>query len=267
MLQQIEVFTKSTKLYDHAGKGNQVIIAAPTWAKTYSKKDHSYCSIERQMSALNNKYATNIEQYCVDYVNEWEIVVTTRVEAAVSKAEELKKTWQHYDKKYQGLSENEAKVTDRGKELRQSDKDKLKRNEEKLDVAKQEFDKAATTACHLIDSAVDCAWMDMTPIVFRLTNMELDRLGGKDSAALTKSLTDLVTKLKEFAQEHKLNLTAPDVKAKKAPTKALIDPPKAKRTKSKSPTPTKKKPTAPAKKTTTTPAKKPTTTLTKTKSK
>jgi hypothetical protein len=238
MLQQIELFTKGTNLYDHAGKGNEVVKAQPTWAKSYSKKTHSYCSMERQLSALNNQYADHVEQYCIDYINEWEIVVNTRVEAAVNKAEELKKTWQHYVKKYEQLTDNEAKMSNRGKELRQSEKDKLKRNEEKLDVAKQEFDKAATTACHLIDSAVDCAWMDMTPIVFRLANMEVDRLGGQDSAALTKSLTDLVSKLKEFSMEHKINLDAPDTKAKKAPAKALQDPPKV-RSKSKSPTPTK----------------------------
>ena len=266
MLNQIELFTQNTKLFDHAGKGNKVIQAAPAWAKTFSKKDHSYCGMERQMSALNNHYAEHIERYCIEYVNEWEIVVTTRVEAAVTKAEELKKTWIHYDKKFQQLTDNETKMSDRGKELRQADKDKLKRNEEKLDVAKQEYDKAATTACHLIDSAVDCAWMDMTPIVYRLANMEMDRLGGDDSAALTQSLTDLVTKLHEFSEEHKINLMAPDIKAKKAPTKALQDPPKKvpSRTKtppkklttppSKSPTPAKK--TTPPPKKTTPPAKK-----------
>lgn len=244
MLEQIELLTKNTKLFDHAGKSNKVVKAVPAWAKTYSKKEHSYCSMERQMSALNNRYAEHVEQYCIDYVNEWEIVVTTRVEAAIAKAEELKKTWQHYEKKFQQLADNETKMTDKGKELAQSQKDKLKRNEEKLDVAKIDFDKAATTACHLIDSAVDSAWMEMTPIVYRLANMEMDRLGGNDSTALTESLASLVEKLKDFSKQHKINLTPPETKAKKTPPEDIVlkDPPKSSRSRSKSPHPTGQKP-------------------------
>lgn len=240
MLEQIEVFTKNTKLFNHAGKGNKVVKAAPAWAKTYSKKEHSYCSSQRQLAALNNQYAHHVDEYLINYVNEWEIIVTTRVEQNTQKAEELKKSWLHYDKKFKALSGNEAKLTDKGKQLDPKAKDKLVRNEEKLDMARQEFEKQATTTCHIIDAAVDAAWMDVTPIVYRLANMEIDRMGGKDSAALTKSLQDLVARLKDFSKEHKINLTAPGVKAKKAPKSSLTDPPK--RTKSKSPTPTKKQP-------------------------
>ncbi|CAB9518636.1 expressed unknown protein [Seminavis robusta] len=222
MLQQIEIFTKGTPLFAHAGKGNKVLVAAPTWAKTFqNKKEHSYCSMSRQMSALNTQYADYIDEYCIEYINEWEIVVNTRIQAGISKSEELKKDWLHYDKKVQQLLDSEAKINDRGKELDDKAKDKLKRNQEKLDIAKTEYDKYATGVCNLIDSALDCAWMDMTPIVYRLANMELDRMGGeKDCQVFAQSLIDLVDKLKKFALEKAIDLTEPDATAKKAPASA-----------------------------------------------
>jgi len=79
----------------------------------------------------------------------------------------------------------------------------------------------ATTTAHLIDEAVDCAWHDMTPLVFRLANMEYDRLGGADSEALTESLVGLIEKLKAFAIAQKVDMELPDIKAKKAPSSAI----------------------------------------------
>lgn len=214
VLQQIELFTKGTPLFDTTGKGDKVVVAAPSWAKAYNKQPVTYCSMQRQMSSLNSEYALQVEEYCIEYVNEWEIVVSTRIKSGLTKAEELKKDWQHYERKVTQLNEAEAKLSDRGKSPDEKQKDKLTRNESKLDVAKQEYDKFATSLCHTIDSALDCVWQDMTPLMYRLVNMEFDRFGGKDSQTLTESLQELIGKLKTFAKENKIDLSAPAQAAK-----------------------------------------------------
>ena len=232
VLQQIETWSKDTPLYEAAGSGNTVVSATPAWAKTFSQQDQSYCSMERQMSALNNNYANQLMEYCVEYVQEWEIIVTTRIKSNLKQAEDLRKDLLHYEKKVKGLLDNEAKMAERNKELNDKEKEKLKRNQEKLDQARQDFDKYATMVCHIIDSALQLAWMDVTPLVYRLANMELDRLGGKEGAeAFTNSLHDLVEKLKAVANKFEIDMTLPDQTAKPAPASAS-KPVTPKRTKS-----------------------------------
>jgi hypothetical protein len=177
--------------------------------------------MERQLSALNTKYADQLMEYCIQYIQEWEIVVTTRIRSNIKQAEELRKDLNHYEKKVKGLLDGEAKLAEKQKDMTDSQKDKLKRNQEKLDQARLEFDKYATSVCHIIDSALDLAWKDMTPLVYRLANMELDRIGGKEgSEAFANSLSNLVETLKAVADEFNIDTSLPERTAKPAPASA-----------------------------------------------
>lgn len=220
MLNQLELWTKNTPLFETAASGNRVVSATPAWAKDFTKRDHSFATMERQMSALNNNYACQLTEYCIEYVEEWEIVVTTRIKSNIKQAEDLRKDLNHYDKKVKGLRDVETKTTEKGKSPDAKAKEKLKRNQEKLDMARQEFDKYATSVCHIIDSALRLAWMDMMPLVYRLTNMEYDRRGGKDAEAFTKKLSQLVDKLRALAKEFEIDTSMPAQTAKPAPTSA-----------------------------------------------
>jgi exonuclease VII small subunit len=140
-----------------------------------------------------------------------EIVVTTRIRSSIKHAEELRKHLQHYEKKVRGLDGDEERTAEGGKELSSSAKDKLKRNHEKLEVAHEEYDKYATSVCNLIDSALDFAWTDMTPVVYRLACMELDRLGGE---TIRDALVELVTKLQKLSAQHNIDTSMPDPAAK-----------------------------------------------------
>jgi len=163
LLEQIEALSQGTPLFDTAARGNQVIVAAPTWAKTYaSKKDLSYCGMERQMSALNQQYITQFEEYCLEYLNEWEIVVSTRIKTSIDKSMELRKTYDHYKDKVEKLEDIETKTTDKGKQLNQKAKDKLTRNQTKLTTAKEEYDKVITCRVECL-----CVWLCFWFSVFR----------------------------------------------------------------------------------------------------
>jgi hypothetical protein len=143
-----------------------------------------------------------------------EIVIRTRIRSSIKQAEELRRDLQHYEKKVKGLDDNEAYMASKGKELTTKAKERLIRNHEKLDVARQEFDKYATGVCHLIDSALDLAWMDMSPLVYRLACMEADRLGGE---SFRNDLVTLVSKLQEHTVEHNIDTSMPEMVAKKVP--------------------------------------------------
>jgi len=205
VLNRIEVLTADTPLQDTAGKVSPIVAAAPqSWAKTVAKREKTYCALGQQMNALNVKYAQNIEEHCIEYVQEWEMIVTTRIMSSLSKADGLKKTVKHYEEKVVQLQIQ--KQANKGKPLDKKTKEKLVRNQEKLAVAKEEYENCATTVCHMIDSALDYAWRDMTPMIYQLFNMEHDRVGGKDSQEIVKSLSTLVSSLKSFAKEHKIAL-------------------------------------------------------------
>jgi len=221
MLGYIESWTKGTPIFDITGKGNLPVEQHPLWAKNYQEKDTTFCMMQRQMSALNTEYAKQMEQYCVAYINDWEIVVTTRIRTSIKQAEDLKKDYTHYDKKVLSLVAAETKLLEKGKTNSASAIEKLKRNKEKLDTAKQTYDKYATSLCNLIDAALNLAWIEMVPLVYRLTNMELDRMGGPtDAQTMVDSLVDLVYKLDAMATEHNIETDMPDAEVRPLPPQA-----------------------------------------------
>jgi hypothetical protein len=74
MLDVMEGWSKETPLYAVAGKGNTIVESSrPSWTRDAAGEDGglSYSSVERQMSALNTEYAKHLEEYCIEYVEEW----------------------------------------------------------------------------------------------------------------------------------------------------------------------------------------------------
>lgn len=163
-------------------------------------------AVQFHLLKVDKTYTENFMKDIMDYVHEWEIVVTTRIDAAIKEANELRKTYTHYKIKIQGLKQQEASVKSKGKNLDGKTADKLIRNEEKYNLARNEYIKYTTSVCNLIEAAVECSWKDLLPLLYKLANLSNDRV--KDGVELIDS-SEVIERLKTMAEEHNIDLTPP----------------------------------------------------------
>ena len=157
--------------------------------------------------AATEKFAKDV----IEYVHEWQLVVETRVEASQKQIKELKQNLDHYEKKMGSLAKSRETAVDKGKSPESKDEDRLKRNEEKLALAKDSYESHATDLCNLLEAIVDGAWKDLLPLLVRMMKLESTNLDEKK--AIVDS-SNVVENLKHLAEEYKIDLTTP------APVKA-----------------------------------------------
>lgn len=115
------------------------------------------------------------ESEILNYVAEWEDVVTSRVEKDSSEVEKLRKSYVHYQNKVDSLRKKVNTNESNGKETNEATAEKLKRNEDKLDDASKEFEDAARPLCILIEAVVREGWKDVFPLITNLMKWESDR--------------------------------------------------------------------------------------------
>lgn len=158
---------------------------------------------------LLNKDKVHSEKYLrdvVDYVHEWELVVRTRVEAAQKQVKESKQSLDHYGKKLDSLAKHHEATVSRGKTPDPKDVEKLKRNEEKLALAKDSHAAQANRLCDLIETIVDLAWKDLIPVLLHMMKIDSDNLERKHTMMAS---SNIVQNLRDLAEEYKIDLTTP----------------------------------------------------------
>lgn len=133
-------------------------------------------------------------------------MVETRVDASQKQAKELRQNLDHYEKKVESLAKNRDAAQEKGKTLEPKDEDKLKRNEEKLRLAKDSYDNQATDLCNLLEAVVDGAWKDLLPLLIRMMKIESAKLDEEKSMV---DSSNMIVNLKNLADEYKIDLTTP----------------------------------------------------------
>jgi len=140
------------------------------------EEQDSFLSVYQQVSShVHKKFSDKFERDVLDYCVEWELVVTTRVDAELATVKVMRDNYNHYQAKVDGLRRKVNGQESKGKSVKEDLAEKLKRNEDKLDEASGEFEAAATPLCCLIEEVVDCAWKDLVPLLQNLVLWEADR--------------------------------------------------------------------------------------------
>lgn len=156
----------------------------------------------KKQTAYTELYMRDI----IEYIHEWELVVTTRVDASHKQVKDLKQDLDHYEKKFGKLAGSHEAAIEKGKTPDTKESDRLKRNEEKLSLAKDTYETHASNLCNLLEEVVDCAWKDILPLLLRMTKMDRDHVEGQFSI-LDSSV--VIQNLKDLAEEYKIDLTTP----------------------------------------------------------
>lgn len=167
--QTLAAMTKDTPLEKIAGASSE---DGNTTKKTGQE---TYASIMMdEMDPKTRKYADDFHKCAIDYVVEWEKVVTTRINTDLKATEQLRRDADHYKSKVEALQGNVKKFKDHGKEVPQATGDKLDRNEKKLAEADRLYNDAAHDLYLLMDEVVDRSWRDLHPLLLKTLQMEVD---------------------------------------------------------------------------------------------
>jgi hypothetical protein len=181
--------SKNTPLFDCIG-------LAPS-ADRPSNTVCSYWSIEDNLSAKAKSYAQKYQQFVIEYVVEWEKVVTQRINAGLKSSEEMRRDLDHYRKKVEDMRLSANKIMAKGKQVNKDAAAKLQRNEEKLIAAKQNYNKTATAVCILMEEITERSWRDLHPMLVKCAQFDMTLSG--DQAQILSQLSQVVHKLKDIA--------------------------------------------------------------------
>ncbi|KAL7560425.1 hypothetical protein ACA910_016174 [Epithemia clementina (nom. ined.)] len=151
------------------------IAGSPSDDKKSSAGNETYGSIMiDDMDRETRKHADDFHKFAIDYVAEWEKIVTTRINADLKTTEQLRRDADHYKSKVESLQGNVKKFQDHNKDVPQATKDKLNRNEKKLADANRLYSDAAEDLYLLMEELVDRSWRDLHPLLMKTLQMEVD---------------------------------------------------------------------------------------------
>lgn len=157
----------------------------------------SYASVHDSLGAKTKSYVLKYKQFVIDYALEWEKVVTERVNAGLKKSEELRRDLDHYQKKVETMRLSVNQAMAKGKNVRSESQEKLRRNEEKLIQAKQNYNQVATDLCILMDEITERSWRDLHPLIVKCA--QFDSTLSSDESKILASLNSVVSQLKNVA--------------------------------------------------------------------
>lgn len=142
-----------------------------------SQPQVSLQAIQQLAFAQGHVDAIEFQSHVLDYVTEWEKVVTTRIDYEWKQSKKLAADRGHYENKVEALRKKTNELESKGKVTPSATAEKLKRNEEKLKEAFELYERAAGQLCVLIAEATTGGWRDLFPLVQNVMNWEANRVG------------------------------------------------------------------------------------------
>ena len=144
--------------------------------------------------AVANDYEYQI--HIVEYVTEWERIVTERVEKELKSIRTLETDRRHYERKVDTLRQKYNDLQSKNKPCPKSQIDKLQRNEDKLKEAFTIHEREAGKVCALLEAITHEGYMDLYPLVKNYMKWEMNRIGREHDIAtqMTSTLDSMTEK-------------------------------------------------------------------------
>jgi hypothetical protein len=156
-----------------------------------SQPQVSFQCIQQLASAQGHVDTMEFQTHVLDYVAEWEKVITTRIDSEWKDVKKLAADRGHYENKVEVLRKKTNEMQAKGKVTPSATAEKLQRNEEKLKEAFEIYELAAGKLCVLIEEATTGGWRDLYPLVKNVMKWEANRVG-RESDIYAKLLPTLV---------------------------------------------------------------------------
>jgi hypothetical protein len=144
---------------------------------------HAECG--RDMSARLKEYQVEV----LNYVANWESTVTVRVKTELRHVDQLYKNFVRYHNKVESLKA----VADKKKNVKDSDLEKITRNESKLRTARKEYRRNLVGVTLLTEEVTERGWKDLVPLMTRIMTFDIE-----SSSTTAERMTRLVDVRKEM---------------------------------------------------------------------
>lgn len=185
---------------DDAGSSanKKVMTLAKKWEDQHQKQqdmltdEHtsSLLALSQILQTQSDRHSKHYAESVLDYVTEWEQVVSARVDSELAVCKKLQTSRRHYTQKVETLrnkvndmeekcTANNNSNTSAVKNL-QAMQEKLERNEEKLNDAWESHETAASRLCVLIEEVTQKGWIDLYPLLQSFMQWESHRCSSED---------------------------------------------------------------------------------------
>lgn len=187
----IGVLSLNTPLFEHGGALK---------SEGQSGNALSYASVHTNLATQSATFVERYGKYVVDYVVEWERVISTRLSAGLQKEEKLRLELDHYQAKVEGIRQSANVTLAKGKMVDPKTAEKLSRNEEKLLKSRTEYEKFKNALCVLIDEATLRSWKDLHPLLTKM--IQFDVTVAATESKMFSQLNTVISSLKTFAEQN-----------------------------------------------------------------
>jgi hypothetical protein len=134
----------------------------------------SFLSVFRNASRVSAKYSLKYKNEIIEYITEWESVMSTRVDKDAQDTKKLREMFNHYQDKVDTLRSKINSQETKGKDITAAMSEKFQRNEEKLNEACELYEASARPLCILIEEVVQCGYKDLYPLIVMTMKFEME---------------------------------------------------------------------------------------------
>lgn len=137
-------------------------------------------SIQQLASAQGHADTMEFQSHVLEYVTEWETVVTKRVDSEWKHVRILGTNRSHYEKKVEALRRKANEKETKGKSTPTVDAEKIDRNEKKLLEAFEIHELEAGKLCVLMEVATLGGWRDLYPLIENVMKWQANRVASEN---------------------------------------------------------------------------------------
>ena len=184
-----------------------VLDESETLTSFSQQQEVTYFDVHKQVYKENNSYLKKHSKL-VEYTEDWEKTVTTRVQSMHVEYQKLRKGLNHYIGKVDALENEKKKTEEKQREIAPKRLEKLERNRTKLMGTRKSHDVAGIDLIILIDEIVNRSWRDAYPLLQKsvafetdLSSMQAKMYGGLSAAA---TMLDHASRKESISSSHRL---------------------------------------------------------------
>lgn len=194
--------SKQTPIYKHVGKDLEGETEGQALIQIAESEIDSLCIVQRVASAQAEMNAQEYFEHIISYAEEWDKIVTQRIDRELKNVRKLQNDRSHYEKKVENLRQRVSDLQEKGKP-NLTQEEKLIRNEAKLKEAYNYHEEEADKLCTLIEAATYDGWKDLYTFVKNLMKWESNRVGRESD--IYSHLAHLLESMKASLKVHKNN--------------------------------------------------------------
>eukprot|EP00571_Detonula_confervacea_P013277 CAMPEP_0172299422 /NCGR_PEP_ID=MMETSP1058-20130122/1738_1 /TAXON_ID=83371 /ORGANISM="Detonula confervacea, Strain CCMP 353" /LENGTH=611 /DNA_ID=CAMNT_0013008869 /DNA_START=157 /DNA_END=1992 /DNA_ORIENTATION=+ len=161
----------------------------------------SYAAIHLQLHKKNKMYLEKYTEHILNYATEWERILSTRITGHLKQSEKLRVDLDHYARKVEDMNKTMNKTMSKGKSINDAGVDKLKRNEQKLSQARQEYDRFVNDLCGFMEEVMERGWKDLHPLLVKMAQFDAT-LSNEEAVLLKGSMAGVTENLKGMGTKY-----------------------------------------------------------------